>query len=167
MKRSILALALLAAAGCASAQSTVFGFGILNGRGAGAALLAGTPALPGGFGGATPLFFAGNTVDGFVAGRNGFSSAVIVLTENTPRLHALRDFTVTMFNNSYDALLPTYQAIDPLLMRIAAPGAPLTVPIGATIMNSATQIAAILNSGALRLASSNAMPGLEGLSFNR
>lgn len=173
IKRSLVALALLAAAGAASAQ-TVGPFGLLNGRGAAAALLAGTPGLPGGLGNSVPIFLAGNTVDGFVAGRNGFNSAAIVLTSDTPRLHGLRDLSVTFFNNGYDALLPLYQAADPLLMRLAGPAEPLLTPVGATIAEAAVQLALVIDGNALRLgrltgtgAGSRSLPGLDGLSFRR
>lgn len=171
IKRSLVTLALLAAAGTASAQ-TVGPFGLLNGRGAAAALLAGTPSLPGGLGNATPSFLAGNTVDGFAAGRNGFNAAVIVLTADTPRLHGLRDAYVQLFNSGYDALLPLYQAVDPVLMRLSAPAEPLLTPIGATIADAAVQIAIAIDGTALRLGNlrpsgASSLPGLEGLSFQR
>lgn len=174
MKHSLVAAALLLAAGtAAAAPTTAPQFGLLNGRGAAAALLAGTPGLPGGLGNSVPLFFAGNSVDGFAAGRNGFSSAVIVLTADTPRLHGLRDSSVTMFNTFYDTLLPLYQAADPVLVRLTTPAEPLLTPVGATIADAAVQIAIAIDGTALRLGalrSSNAsasLPGLEGLSFRR
>ncbi len=173
IKRSLIALALLAAAGSASAQAAG-SFGLLNGRGAAAALLAGTPGLPGGLGNSVPIFFAGNTVDGFVAGRNGFSSAVIVLTSDTPRLHGLRDASVTFFNTGYNALLPLYEAADPILMRLTGPAEPLLTPLGATIADAAVQIALAIDGNALRLgrltgtgAGSRSLPGLDGLAFRR
>ena len=164
MKRSLIAAALLLAAGSAAAAPTAPQFGLLNGRGATAALLAGTPALPGGL---------GNSVDGFAAGRNGFSSAVIVLTADTPRLHGLRDTSVKMFNTFYDTLLPLYQAADPVLVRLTTPAEPLLTPVGATIADAAVQLAIAIDGTALRLGnlrSSSAgasLPGLEGLSFRR
>ncbi|MCX7071123.1 MAG: hypothetical protein NTW01_09035 [Gammaproteobacteria bacterium] len=173
MKRSLIAAALLLAAGSAAAAPAAPQFGLLNGRGATAALLAGTPALPGGLGNSVPLFFAGNSVDGFAAGRNGFSSAVIVLTADTPRLHGLRDTSVKMFNTFYDTLLPLYQAADPLLVRLTTPAEPLLTPVGATIADAAVQLAIAIDGTALRLGnlrSANAgasLPGLEGLSFRR
>lgn len=173
IKRSLISLALLAAAGSASAQ-TIGPFGILNGRGATAALLAGTPGLPGGLGNSVPVFFAGNSVDGFVAGRNGFSSAVIVLTADTPRLHGLRDASVQMFNNSYDTLLPLYEAADPLLMTLTGPAEPVLTPVGAKIAAAATQLARVIDGNALRFsrlvgngAGARSLPGLEGLAFRR
>lgn len=172
MKRSLIALALLFAAGTASAQTAQVG--LLNGRGAAAALLAGTPGLPGGLGNSVPIFFTGNTVDGFVAGRNGFSSAVIVLTTDTPRLHGLRDVSVSMFNNFYDTLLPLYEAADPVLMRLTGPAEPLLTPVGAKIADAAVQLAIAIDGNALRFgrligagAGSRSLPGLEGLAFRR
>lgn len=159
MKNTLIALALLAAAGTASAQAT---FGLLNPRGAGAALLSGTPTLAGGLGPSAPSFLAGNTVDGFAAGRNGFISAVNVLTFDTPRLAGLANANAALFTRGYQVLLPVYQALDPVLMQIAAPGAPLTQPIGAEIVNGAKFLSNLLNGPALRLTT---LAGLGGMSF--
>lgn len=159
MKRTLIALALLAAAGTASAQAT---FGLLNGRGAGAALLSGTATLPGGLGPSAPAFLAGNTVDGFANGRNGFIAAVNVLTADTPRLSGLAMANEALFTNGYNALLPVYQAIDPLLTRIAAPGQPLVQPVGAEIVNGAAFLSSALRGPALRLTT---LAGLGGVSF--
>lgn len=172
MKRSIIAAALLLAAGAASAApATLPQFGILNGRGAAAALLVGTPSLPGGLGNAVPLFFAGNSVDGFAAGRNGFSSATIVFTEDTPRLHGLRDSSVQLFNTFYDTLLPLYEAVDPFLVKLATPAEPLLTPVGESIVTGAETLAALIDGPAFRLggmqSASGSLPGLGGLSFQR
>jgi hypothetical protein len=172
MKRSLIAAALLLAAGAASAApATLPQFGILNGRGAAAALLVGTPSLPGGLGNAVPLFFAGNSVDGFAAGRNGFSSATIVFTEDTPRLHGLRDSSVQLFNTFYDTLLPLYEAADPFLVKLATPAEPLLTPVGESIVKGAETLAAIIDGPAFRLggmqSASGSLPGLGGLSFQR
>lgn len=161
MKRSLLALALLTTAGVAAAQ-TVPTFGILNGRGAAAGLLSGTTLFPGGLGGSAPFFLAGNTVAGFASGRNGFSSFVVVLTENTPRLDSFATGAVTMFNKTYDTLLPLYVALDGPLMQLAAPAAPLLQPVGVEIVNGAQYLSNVLNGPALRLAT---LPGLEGMSL--
>ena len=174
MKRSLIAAALLLAAGSASAAPQLPQlpqFGILNGRGAAAALLVGTPSLPGGLGNAVPLFFAGNSVDGFAAGRNGFSSATIVFTEDTPRLHGLRDSSVQLFNTVYDTLLPLYEAVDPVLVKLVTPAEPLLTPVGESIVKGAETLAAIIDGPAFRLggmqSASGSLPGLQGLSFQR
>lgn len=159
MKHTLIALALLTAAGAASAAPA---FGLLNPRGAGAALLSGTATLPGGLGPSAPSFLAGNTVDGFAAGRNGFISAVNVLTFDTPRLAGLANANATLFTRGYAALLPVYEALDPVLMQIAAPGQPLVQPVGAEVVKGAKFLSDALNGPALRLST---LAGLSGMSF--
>lgn len=160
MKHSILALALLAAAGTASAQTTVGPFGVLRGPAATASLLAGNTAFPGGLGNSAPFFLAGNTVDGFAAGRNGFSGFVTVLTENTPALQNFAALSVDMFNNTYAALLPLYVAIDPVLTKLATPAAPLLTPVGQQIVAGSNALASVLRGG-----SPGALPGLGAMSM--
>lgn len=153
MKRSLLALALLAVVGTASAQSSA---GTLRFKAAAATFLTGNIQYPNGLAGSAPFFLAGNTVEGFDAGRNGFGSFVVVLTEDAPRLHGLRDKSVEMFNKSYDALLPTYVVIDKFAKPLAAPAAPITVPVGSLIVVGARTFTAGLN---------GVLPGMEGLSM--
>ena len=158
MKKSILALALLAAAGTAAAQTSIGPFGVLRGPAATATLLAGNAQFPGGLGNAAPFFLAGNTVDGFAAGRNGFSGFVTVLTENTPRMQGFAAMSVDMFNSTYASLLPLYEAADPVLTRLATPAAPLLTPVGQQIAGGSNQLA-----GLLRRPGNASLPGLDAL----
>lgn len=160
MKHSLVALALLAAAGTAAAQSSVGPFGLLRGPAATATLLAGNSAYPGGLGNAAPFFLAGNTVTGFAAGRNGFSGFTVVLTENTPRLQGFAAMSVDMFNNTYAALLPLYVAADPVLSTLAAPAAPVLTPVGQQIAIGANQLASALRGN---FTVSPSLPGLGSL----
>ncbi len=153
MKRSLLALALLAVAGSASAQAAG---GALRINRAVATLVAGNVRFPDGLAGSVPFFLAGNTTQGFLAGRNGFSGFVVVLTENAPALDGLRENSVQMFNNFYDALLPTYTALDKVLIPLAEPAAPITGPVGTTVVVGARTLAAGLNA---------VLSGTEGLSM--
>ena len=153
MKRSLLVLALLAVAGSASAAPTA---GTLKFKAAAATLLTGNIQYPDGLAGSAPFFLAGNTVDGFAAGRNGFSGFVVVLTEDAPRLEGLREKSVEMFNKSYDALLPAYVAADKVLTPLAKAGAPITVPVGSLIVVGAQTFTAALKA---------VLPGMEGLSM--
>ncbi|WP_273456313.1 hypothetical protein [Nevskia ramosa] len=159
MKRSMFALALFAVAGSYSTQTLA----APNFPGAVATLLSGSAQYPGGLAGSTPFFFAGNTTEGFVAGRNGFSGFAVLATAGTP-LEMLGLTAEKSFNKSYDALLPTYIAIDKFAKPLAAPGAALTQPIAAIIVKGAGTVSvALIGNGSA--AATPGLPGLAGLKF--
>ncbi|WP_295687161.1 hypothetical protein [uncultured Nevskia sp.] len=157
MKRSLFTLALFAVAGSYSAQT----FAAPNITGAVATLLSGNAQYPGGVAGSTPFFFAGNTTEGFVAGRNGFSGFAVLATAGTP-LEMLGLTAEKSFNKTYDALLPTYIVIDKFAKPLAAPGAALTQPVAAIIVKGANTVSvALIGNGAA--AATPGLPGLAGL----
>lgn len=161
MKRSILVSALAVIAGTASAQQPPT-FGHLDIRGSVSVLLSGNARFPDGLAGSAPFFLAGNTVDGFAAGRDGFIGFATTLTASAPRLANLGPAVEQSFNSFYDALLPLYVAIDGPLMKLAEPAAPLTEPLGAAIVNAAAQLSAALDASIVRFPPPS-LPGLSGL----
>lgn len=173
MKRSITAAALLFAAGAASAAGSLPQFGILNGRGATAALLAGTTSLPGGLGNAVPLLLSGNSAGGLGAIRNGINGALVTLTADTVRLHGLRDIGVKVVDTTFDSTVPLSNAVDPLLSKVAGQAEPVLSPVGSTVAEAVVLVAGTIDSpglglGGNRVAGASAsLPGLKGLSFQR
>lgn len=173
MKYSITAAVLLFAAGTASAASALPRFGILNGRGATAALLAGTPSLPGGLGNAVPLLLSGNSAGGLGAIRNGLNGALVTLTADTVRLHGLRDIGVKVVDTTFDSALPLANTVDPLLTKLASKAEPVLSPVGNTVAGTVTLVAGAIDSPGAGLTGnraagmSAALPGLKGLSFQR
>lgn len=139
MVRSIVAISLLAAAGVAHAgpfsriQPSVNTF------------LAGSNQFPGGMGEASNQFLGGHITEGFRAGRNGFTGLAVGLTDGTGL-----DFIGTAAERThigiFNTLLPLYMALDGPAEAFAAPGAPVTEPLGSFIV---------------RISRLPALPGLE------
>lgn len=127
MKRSLLALALLAAAGSASAQMSMPNF-----ANALSTYVAGSPQFPGGMAAAGQNFLAGNVTRGFEAGRNGFSGFAVLSTEGTP-LAPLGTTAEQSSLDFYNTLLPLYLAMDEPAMQLAAMGTPVTVPVSGAL----------------------------------
>ena len=173
MKHSITAAVLLFAAGTAAAAGALPRFGILNGRGATAALLAGTPSLPGGLGNAVPLLLAGDSSGGLGAIRNGINGALVTLTADTVRLHTLRDIGVKVVDTSFDSALPFANTVDPLMTRLASKAEPVLSPVGTTVAGTVVLVAGAIDSPGAALTGDRvsgvtaALPGLRGLSFQR
>lgn len=152
MKRSMLALALLAVAGTSWGQTTPH-LGS-NFRGAVSTFISGSRAFPGGFEAGSLSFLAGNTTRGFAFYRNAFSGFAVLSTQNTP-LDFLGTSAEQSFSAFYAGLLPLYQAIDGPAMQFAALGTPVTEQLtGAIVLFSAT---------AVRFVNDTPLPPLPGL----
>lgn len=185
MKHTLMAIALIAASGAAAAAPapalpiplaptlpvpalpalpipSLPSLAVPDVRGAGAALLIGSTDFPGGLGPATPFFLAGNTVDGFAKGKNGFIAAGKALTAGVPELAPVAESYALLLGAGYDTLLPFYKAADPTLSAVAAKGETVTKPIGADIVNGAKYVASVLKGPSLDTAT---LAGLAGVSF--
>lgn len=169
MMRSLTALILASAVGSAWGQMAAPLPGAANFQPAVETLLLGNADFPGGLARGVEPFLAGNTTDGFLANRNGFSGFAILLTQDTPFADlgpAARDF----FEMGYDTLLPLYLAADEVLVPLAEPGLPVTKPIADAVVELA--LLAALESGGSdaalatrvamnRLTDAGTLPGLE------
>ncbi|MGQ0622294.1 MAG: hypothetical protein ACT4QA_20655 [Panacagrimonas sp.] len=164
MKRSMLALALLLAAGNSWGQSFSPIFGGGNVRGAVATFLAGDRQFRGGMGASSEAFLAGHVTEGFAFGRNAFSGLFVELTDGT-RIEFLGTSAERSFNGFYDALLPLYLALDEPAMRLAALGTPITEPLGDVIVETYGGIATGLRNsiGSGRSSRMSLLPPLRGL----
>lgn len=172
MKRSLLALALLAMAGSASAQRIGSGTSIGNLQVAQAldTLLTGSKRFQGGVAGGLPALLAGNTTNGFLALNNGVTGFAVTLTENS-RLAPLGTATETLFVRGYEGLKPLYLAIDNLTMPVLAPLNPKLQPLVGEVVATIDGVIFVLtglptsqrNVSLPIERSSSSLPGLGGL----
>lgn len=169
MNKTWLSLTLAATAGlCSMEAAAAPTFGALNLRGGLAALLVGTPEIPGGVDGAVPFLLKGDTLHGLGEVKGGVSATLKVLTQDTPRLQGLAMGLDTLVVNTVLALEPLNLKIDPVLMKVAEPLAPITEPVGTQVVNVATLLATILTAPGFGVISfGNALPGMEGVSMNQ
>ncbi|WP_273456311.1 hypothetical protein [Nevskia ramosa] len=169
MKRTLLALALLAAAGSASAQA-VGNLSNLRVPQALDTLLTGSNRFQGGLLGGLPALLAGNTTNGFLAFRNGVSGFAVTLTENS-RLEKIGTGTETLFVKGYDALEPLYQKIDNLTVPLLEPLNPKIQPLLLEVIGlvdgtyfALTGLPTSSSNVAVPITrSGNSLPGLDGL----
>lgn len=169
MTRSLLALVLASAIGSAWGQMAAPVPGAANFQPAVETLLLGNAQFPGGLARGADPFLAGNTTEGFLANRNGFSGFAILLTQDTPFADlgpAARDF----FEMGYDTLLPLYLAADEVLIPLAEPGRPFTEPLADALVDLAmlasleargSNAALSTGVGMNALTDASALPGLE------
>lgn len=172
MTRSLIALALLAMAGSASAQTIGRGIGALQLPQALDTLLTGSPRFQGGLAGGLPAVLAGNTTNGFLAFRNGVSGFAVVLTENS-RLAPVGGAVEGLFAGGYEALKPVYLAVDSLTMPLLEPLNPKLQPLVGEVVAAVDGVIFVLtglptsqyNVGVPITRSSSSLPGLGGLRF--
>lgn len=164
MIRSISALALALSMGSAWGQ-TAPNLGLGNLQPAISTFVVGSPSFPGGLANAARPFSAGNTTDGFLANRNGFSGFAVELTRDTPAAE-LGTTMENLFAMGYDTLLPLYVSADEVLIPLAEPGLPLTTPV-ADLIEAFAQVAfmdgGVFGSveGLSAMTGSATLPGLE------